>query len=227
MEQFSKGRMALRMPTERSNDGHRGSTKEIDTLNVTRSRLTTRARIAAIAFAALALALPAAAPVHAAGLRNCVDVPVGQSGRVACWEYVWANSVQVRMTFANHGFTGATPGERVGSFYVVAQQAGTPQGAPPNTFAHDHTVAAVPAGNHGEYRVHLRGFIAVCSELGMATGACVPTMTAIEGYGTLPLPKTANGHALTSVGPIESAAAAGIIVLFDTGAVLVATISGK
>jgi hypothetical protein len=53
----------------------------------------------------------------------------------------------------------------------------------------------------------------------------VPTTTSIPGLGTIALAKTVNGQMLTSVAPIESPANAGLLTLFDTGGVFVATIS--
>jgi len=190
---------------------------------MTHYRKITGVLIATIALAALALGLPAAAPVHAEGLRNCVDVTGPAAAHVACYELVWANGVQSTMTFANQGFTGATPSDKLDNFYVLAPQTDTPQGTLP--FLHDHVVRDVPRQNHGDYSVKLRGIFALCSAQGIATGACVPYMATYEGLGTLPLAKTVNGQELTSVEPIESAAASGLITLFDTGAVLVATIN--
>ena len=155
-------------------------------------------------------------------------MPVAQSGRVGCYEDVWADGVQVRMTFSNTSFKGATP-QALDAFYVIAPQTDTPQGAPPNTFPHDHVVRGVPAGNHGEYSVHLQGFFVFCSAVGIGTGACVPTMTTIQGFGTVPFARTVNGQLLTSAGAIESAAAAGLVALINLGpgAVIVGSISGN
>jgi hypothetical protein len=190
---------------------------------MTHYRKITGVLIATIALAALAFGLPAAAPVHAAGLRNCVDVTGPAAAHVACYELVWANGVQFTMTFANQGFTGATPSDKLDNFYVVAPQTGAPQGTLP--FLHDHVVRDVPRQNHGDYSVKLRGIFALCSAQGITSGACVPYMATYEGFGTLPLAKTVNGQELTSVEPIESAAASGLITLLDTGAVLVGTIN--
>ncbi len=187
----------------------------------TRSRSTSRVRIAAIAVAALALLLAAAPAAFAGRLRDCPDV----SGHAACTENVWSEGVQVRMVFANQEFKGATPGDRIGNFYVIAPQTDAPQGAPPNTFPHDHTVGVPPAQDQGSYRVHLHAYFAVCSELGIVSGACVPTFTVIQGLGTLPFARTVNGQALTSASTIEAAVSAGYIALLDTGGVLVATIT--
>jgi hypothetical protein len=187
------------------------------------TRKITRVFVATMTVAALALVLPAAPPVHADGPRNCVDVTGPGASHAACYELVWVNGVQLTMTFANTQFRGATPSDNLDNFYVVAQQADTPQGTLP--FPHDHVVRDVPPQNHGDYSVLLHGFFAFCSEQGMATGACVPTMASIPGVGTLPLATTVDGQALTSVEPIEAAANSGLITLFDTGAVLVGTIN--
>ncbi|HEX5505436.1 MAG TPA: hypothetical protein VFW96_22655 [Thermomicrobiales bacterium] len=180
------------------------------------NRKAPRVLIAAIAVAALALVVRAAPPVEAAGLTNCVELS-GRSG--ACYESVWANGVQLRMTFPKEAqpFTGATPGDRLGTFYVLAPQTATPQGALP--FPHDHVVGNAPAQNAGTYVVHLRGFLVLCSAAGIASGGCVPAMTPPF------LAKTINGQPLTSVDAIESAANAGLLTLVDTGAVFVATIN--
>ena len=186
------------------------------------NRKTPRVLIAALAVAALALVARAAPPVAAAGLTNCVELS-GRAG--ACYETVWADGVQLRMTFPNEAqpFTGATPGDQLGTFSVLAPQTDTPQGALP--FPHDHVVGNAPARNAGSYVVHLRGFFVLCSAEGIASGGCVPTMTALPGLGTIPLARTVNGQPLTSVDAIESAANAGLLTLVDTGAVFVAVIN--
>ena len=50
-------------------------------------------------------------------------------------------------------------------------------------------------------------------------------MTPTPPGTTIPFAKTVNGQMLTSVEAIESAANAGLLMLVDTGAVLVATIN--
>ena len=93
--------------------------------HVRTNQQTPRVLIAAIAVAALALVVRAAPPVEAAGLTNCVDL-IGRAG--ACYETVWANGVQLRMTFPKEAqqFTGATSSDRLGNFYVLAPQTDTP-----------------------------------------------------------------------------------------------------
>jgi hypothetical protein len=181
----------------------------------TRIQTTTRLFIATISLAAVALALVAAPAAGAAGLRNCVDVAGPQSGRVGCYEDVWADGVQVRMTFSNTQFTGATPKE-LDPFYVLAPQTDKPQGAPPNTFPHDHVVRDVPSQNHGEYSVQLQGFFVLCSGQGIVSGACIPAWTSLGG-DPLPFAKTVDGQPLTSTDDIEAAAAAGNLALVNLG----------
>jgi hypothetical protein len=181
----------------------------------TRIQTTTRLFVATISVAAMALAVIAAPAVGAAGLRNCVDVAGPQSGRAGCYEDVWADGVQYQMTFSNTRFTGTIPNE-LDPFYVLAPQTDKPQGAPPNTFPHDHVVRAVPNRNHGQYSVQLQGFFVLCSGQGIGSGACVPSWTSI-GADTLPFAKSVNGRPLTSTDAIETAAAAGNLALINLG----------
>ena len=194
----------------------------------TRLQTTTRLFIATMGLAAVILGLVAAPAAGAAGLRNCVDVAGPQSGRAGCYEKVWADDVQVRMTFSNTSFKGSTPGE-LDAFYVIAPQSDAPQGAPPNTFPHDHVVRDVPAQNHGDYSVQLQGFFVLCSGQGIGSGACVPTWTSVGGPDPLPFATTVNGQPLTSTDSIESAADAGLVALINLGpgAVIVGSISGR
>lgn len=193
----------------------------------TRIQTTARLLVATISLGAMTLAVVAAPAVGAAGLRNCVDVAGPQSGRVGCYEDVWAEGTQVRMTFSNQRFAGAKPGA-LDPFYVVAAQTDKPQGAPPNTFAHDHVVRSVPNQNHGEYSVQLQGFFVMCSGQGIVSGACVPAWTSLGG-DPMPLAGHVNGRALTSTEAIESAADAGNLALINLGpgAVIVGTVSGS
>lgn len=194
----------------------------------TRLKMTSRRLVATVAVAAMMLGLAAAPTAAAAGLRNCVDVAGPQSGRAGCFEEVWVDGTQVRMTFSNTSFKGTTP-KALDAFYVIASQTDEPQGAPPNTFAHDHVVRNAPAGNHGTYSVQLQGFFVLCTGSGIVSGACVPTWESVGGPDPLPFAKTVNGLPLTSTGAIESAAAAGIVapINLGPGAVIVGTISGN
>lgn len=191
----------------------------------TRMKATTRLLIAALSLSAMASAAVAVPIAGAAGLRNCVDIAGPQSGRAGCYEDVWADGAQYRMTFSNTKFSGATPQE-LDPFYVLAAQTDDPQGPPPNTFAHDHVVRAVPSQNHGEYSVRMQGFFVFCSGQGIATGACVPVWTSLGG-DPVPLAKTVDGHPLTSADAIEAAATAGDLALVNLGpnAVIVGSVT--
>jgi len=176
-----------------------------------------RVRIATITVAALTLVLAAASPVQAAGLRNCIDT----GGLAPCFEMVWANGVQLKMTFTN--LNPKPSNAPTDNFYVMAPQTGTPQGSLP--FPHDHVIGDVASQNHGDYSVHYHGFFVLCSAQGISSGGCVPTMTSIPPLGTIPFAKTVNGQMLTSVEPIESPANSGLLMLVDSGGVFVGTIN--
>ena len=189
---------------------------------------TTRVRIGTITVAALTLVLAAAAPVQAAAapvqaasLPNCNT----QGAVTPCFEMVWADGVQVKMKFVNLS-PKPSNGPTV-NFYVLAPQTGTPQGLVP--FLHDHVIGDVQ--NHGEDpagRVRYHAYFVLCSAQGLSSGACVPTMTPIPPQGNLlPFAKTVNGHKLTSDDSIESAANAGLLTLFDTRGVLIATVISR
>ena len=168
--------------------------------------------------ASLTLVTTGVTPVQAAGLSNCAH-----AATTPCFETVWANGAQFKMTFVNLNFPQTTSAP-TGKFYVVASQIiGMPQGTVP--FLHDHVVPNTPSQNHGDYQVHLHGFFVLCSAYGISTGTCVPTITAIPGLGTVPFAKTVNGQMLTSVEAIESSANSPSLMLLDTGAVLLATIT--
>lgn len=164
--------------------------------------------------AALALVLSAASPVQAAGLKNC-----GDNGIAApCFENVWSNGVQVKMTFVQ--FNPAPTNAPTRNFYVVAPQTESSQGWVP--FLHDHVIGGLSPQNH---QVRYHAFFVLCSAQGIASGGCVPAMTFIPGFGRIPFANSADGQKLTSTDTIESAANAGLLTLFDTGGVVVATIN--
>lgn len=191
------------------------------------SRLHTAARLlmATVSVAAVAVALVAAPAAGAAGLRNCVEITGPQSGIAGCYENVWADGTQYRMTFSNSRFTGNTPAD-IDPFYVLAAQTDAPQGWPPNTFAHDHVVRAVPGQGGAPSTVRMQGYFVLCTAQGLGTGACVPVWTPLGGNPT-PLAKTVNGQPLTSTAAIESAAANGDLFLLNLGpnAVLVGAVT--
>lgn len=196
-------------------------------MNMTRHfQSITRILLATIAVAGVALmAGGAAGSAQAAGLRNCTEIGAGFP-RSGCWEDVWAGGAEYRMTFATgccSQFKGKVPDD-LDRFYVIA-----PQDDPPQSlnafFRHDHVVRDIPAQNHGNYSTRLHGFFVLCSESGIASGACVFELNSLAPGVMLPFAKTVNGQALTSVEPIEAGVDAGLITLVDTGAVIVGTIN--
>ena len=183
-----------------------------------------RARIASRSVAAVTIALAAAAlttytaaasPVRTARLTNC-----GALGATTpCFEKVWSDGNQVKMTFVDLNPAPSTAPTR--NFYVLAPQVRTPQGTVP--FRHDHVIGDVSSGNLVRYH----GYFVLCSAVGIASGGCVPSMTSIPGLGTIPFAKTVNGQKLTSADPIESPENAGLLTIFDTGGVFIATIAAE
>ena len=124
------------------------------------------------------------------------------------------------MTFSNTQYKGGDTTD-VDAFYVLAPQADVAQGALP--FGHDHVVRDLPQGNHGTYSTKLRGLLRPVQRAGLVSGACEPTMSVVDGFGTVPVAHRVNGAPLTSAASIESAADAGLLLLIDTGAVIVAS----
>ena len=185
-------------------------------------RRTIPLAIAVAAIAGTAAALPGASTADAAGLRNCVDITGSQSGRVGCWEDVWADGREVRMTFANTQYRGATSAD-IDPFYFLAPQGAVAQGALP--IPHDHVIDGVPSDS--SYAVHLHGWFVLCTGQGIASGACTPEFGALDGVNQLPFASRVNGAPLTSTDSIEAAVDAGVLVLIDTGAVLIGTVTGK
>ena len=188
-------------------------------------RRATRILLAAMAGAALTVVAPTSPPISAAGLRNCTELTGHDADQVGCYELVWVDGVEVRMTFANVQFKGKGPSDRLDNFYVIGPQTDTPQ-SEEAAFVHDHTVRDVPRQNHGTYRVVQRTFFVLCSAEGIASGACVPTFSPLP-TGDIALATTVNGQMLTSVEAIEAAADAGLVTLLDTGQPIVGTVSGR
>jgi hypothetical protein len=156
---------------------------------------------------------------HAAGLTNCVTA----IRHVSCWEYVWLDGVQVRMTFPQAGDPMPTvPNAKTQPFYVIAPQTDTPQGDVP-AFVHDHTIAAAPGS--GGWTPFMHGYYVICSAEGISTGACDYSLRTIPGDGSLPLALSVNGEPLTSAATIEAAIDAGLVVAIDTGAVFIGTVT--
>ena len=156
---------------------------------------------------------------EAAGLTNCVTA----TRHVACWENVWVDGHEVRMTFPQAGDPmPAPPNAKTQPFYVVAPQTDTPQGDVP-AFVHDHTIAVAP-GSRG-WTPFMHGYYVICSPEGIMTGACKFSLRTVPGGGSIPLARTVNDQPLTSAATIEAGIDAGLLIAIDTGAVLVGTIS--
>ena len=178
-----------------------------------------RVLISTTTVAALTLVLGVASPVQAAGLSNCAD-----NGIVApCFEKVWSEGVQVKMTFLDFNPTPSNAPTR--NFYVIAPQVRVPQGTVP--FLHDHVIGDASPRSHGDDPVRYHAFFVLCSAQGIASGGCVPSMTSIPGLGTVPFAKTVNGHKLTSADPIESSENSGLLTIMDTGGMIIATIKPR
>jgi hypothetical protein len=176
-------------------------------------RRTIAVAVVSIAIAMFVSAVPAAQAVPV----NCVN----QTHQGACYEFVWVNGVEVRMTFPQAGKPlSHVPNAKVQNFYVIAPQTATPQGDIPPI--HDHTIQAAP-GDPG-WTPFMHGYFVLCSAEGL-TSDCVATFTQFPGVGTLPLAKSVNDEPLTSAETIEAGINAGLLVAVDTGAVFIGTVS--
>ena len=175
-------------------------------------------RSIAVAVVSIAISMfVSAVPAAQAAPVNCVH----QTHQGACWELVWVNGVEVRMTFPQAGNPLPTiPNARVQNFYVMAAQTDTPQGYVPPI--HDHTIQAAP-GDPG-WTPFMHGYFVLCSAEGLRSGACVAVFTDF-GFGPLPLAQSVNGEPLTSAETIEAGIDVGLLDLVDTGAVFVGTVS--
>jgi hypothetical protein len=190
-------------------------------------RTTIRTLISGSVAAAALIAVTIAGTAQAAdggGIRNCVDITGKQANRVGCYEKVWSGGVEYRMTFSTVTFSGNAP-QTLDPFYVLAPQRAEAQGYSP-TFLHDHVSRVAPKGNGGTYSTKLQGYFVLCSGQGLTSGSCVPLWTA-PGGDAMPFATTVDGHDLTSTDAIESAAAAGDLVLVNLGpnAVIVGSLS--
>jgi hypothetical protein len=179
-------------------------------------RLIRRSIAVAVVSMAISMFVSAVPAAHAAPV-NCLN----RTHQGACWELVWVNGVEVRMTFPQAGDPLPTiPNARVQNFYVMAAQTATPQGFVPPI--HDHTIQAAP-GDPG-WTPFMHGYFVICSAAGLSSGDCVAVSTDF-GFGPLPLAQSVNGEPLTSAEMIEAGIDAGLLGLVDTGAVFVGTVS--
>jgi len=176
-------------------------------------------RSIAVAVVSMALSLfVSAVPAAQAAPVNCLR----QTHKGACYEFVWVNGVEVRMTFPQAGNPLPTiPNAKTQNFYTIAAQTDTPQGFVPPI--HDHTIQAAP-GDPG-WTPFMHGYFVLCSAAGLTSGDCVATFTDFPGFGTLPLAKSVNREPLTSAETIEAGIDAGLLDLVDTSAVFIGTVS--
>ena len=176
-------------------------------------------RCIAVAVVSIAISMfVSAVPAAQAAPVNCVH----RTHQGACWELVWVNGAEVRMTFPQGGDPLPTlPNARVQNFYVMAPQTGTPQGDVPSPL-HDHTIQAAP-GDPG-WTPFMHGYFVVCSAEALTSGDCVAVSTDF-GSGPLPLAQSVNDEPLTSAETIEAGIDAGLLDLVDTGAVFLGTVS--
>jgi hypothetical protein len=161
-----------------------------------------------------------APPAAQARVIDCVVQPQPPKG--ACYEPVWVNGQQIIMTFPQ----AAAKVHKVESgkqqpFYVLAPQTGTAQGQTPGFF-HDHVIATAPSD--GGFTPFMHGYFVICSQEGIATGACTFNVETPPGGVPLQLTKSVTGYDLTFAADIQAAANAGLVVLVDTGAVLIGTV---
>ena len=175
-------------------------------------------RSVAVAVVSIAISVfVSAVPAAQAAPVNCLH----QTHQGACYEPVWVNGVEVRMTFpqAAHPLSHV-PNAKVQNFYVIAAQTDTPQGNVPPI--HDHTIQAAP-GDPG-WTPFMHGYFVICSDEGLTSGDCAAVVTDF-GFGPLPLAQSVNGEPLTSAETIEAGIDAGLLVAVDTGAVFIGTVS--
>ncbi len=186
-----------------------------------------RARIE-LTFNSLTLVLAGASTVQAAGQSKAAGLPnCNDKGAITpCFEMIWADGVQVKMTFVNlNPKPSNAPTEK---FYVMAPQTDPAHAQGHVPFLHDHLIGDVsPRHEDRNGRVRYHGFLVLCSDQGMTSGGCLPTKTSIPGLGDVLLAKTVNGQPLTTADPIESPANSGLLTLFDTGGVFIATIKSR
>ena len=180
-------------------------------------RLIRRCIAVAVISMAISMFVSAVPAAHAAPV-NCLT----QTHQGACYELVWVNGVEVRMTFPQAGNPLPTiPNAKVQNFYTIAAQTDTPQGYVPPI--HDHTIQAAP-GDPG-WTPFMHGYFVVCSAEAITSGECVAVPGVFPGFGTLQLAQSVNGQPLTSAEAIEAGIAAGLLVLVDTHAVFVGNVS--
>ena len=180
-------------------------------------RLIRRCIAVAVVSIAISMFVSAVPAAHAVPV-NCLH----RTHQGACWELVWVNGVEVRMTFPQAGNPlPHVPNAKMQNFYTIAAQTDTPQGDLPAN--HDHTIQAAP-GDPG-WTPFMHGYFVVCSDEAITSGDCVAVESVFPGFGTLQLAQSVNGEPLTSAETIEAGIDAGLLVALDTTAVFLGTVS--
>jgi hypothetical protein len=183
-------------------------------------------RTVAVAVAALstvaALMVAGLAPAAEATPINCIVQPQPPQG--ACYEPVWVDGEQVTMVFPKAGVPGNVPSAKQQAFYVLAPLTDTAQGETPGFF-HDHVIETSPS--EGGFTPFMHGYFVICSPQGIVTGACSFNMETPPGGSTLPFTKAVTGYDLTTAEGIEAAAEDGLVLLLDTGAVFMGTVTSS
>ena len=112
---------------------------------IARFQTPVRLAIATLGLAVIALGVASIPSAEAGGLRNCVEITGKTSGRVGCFELVWVDGAQRRMTFSNQGFDGATP-RALDAFYVLAPRPTPHRGTRPTPSRMTTSSATCPRG---------------------------------------------------------------------------------
>jgi hypothetical protein len=175
------------------------------------------ATVLGFALTATVLVALMAPPAAQARVIDCVVQP--QPSKGACYEPVWVNGQQIIMTFPQEGHpVHNVPSVKQQPFYVLGPQTATAQGQTPGFF-HDHVIATAPGA--GGFTPFLHGYFVVCSQQGISTGACTFNWETPPGGVPLQLTQSVTGYDLRFAADIQAAANAGLVVLVDTGAVLI------
>jgi hypothetical protein len=186
-----------------------------------RNVAATTATVLVFALTATVLGFALMAPPAAqARPIDCVVQPQPPQG--ACYEPVWVNGQQIIMTFPQHGHPlNPVPSAKTQPWYILGPQTATAQGQSPGFF-HDHVITTAPS--EGGFTPFLHGYLVICSPEGISTGACTFNMETPPGSTTpIPLTQSVTGYNLTFAADIQAAANAGLVVLVDTGTVIIGT----
>ena len=187
-----------------------------------------RLLMATFGLAVITLGVGSIPTAEAGGLRNCVEITGKTSGRVGCFELVWVDGVQRRMTFSNQGLRRR---DAAGARRVLRPRAAvrTPRRATRPTPSRTTTSSATsrPATT-APTASNSRATSSSAAVRGSRAGPAFLPGRRSAAPRQLPLVVSVDGHPLTSAEAIETAAAAGLVVPINLGpgAVIVGTLSG-